>query len=334
VSDSTAHNERASLDLHKAALAGDLAAARAALAAGADVHYNSGVALRAAAETEHFQVLSFLVRDAGADVHVLQDKALRLAVKNGNDATVDALLSLGADPNAMDGEPLVEAAKRGRAGIAKSLLARRANPHFSNDHALRLAALNGHEGIVRDLVRAKADVFAMGASAENLAAAEGHAAIAGFLRARMEEERRLFLLELGLPVDARQFLLRDYRDTGEPGLIRAVRMDCLTEAVRRLAETGGGLSPQDLAGVRDREHRPLWLVAAEHGRLKPLFALDLWRAREEAVQAWNAIPGDLRRAGGMSEDDFAGLVAGFDRRALKEKSARKSDNFKLKPRGL
>jgi hypothetical protein len=322
MNDPASLTEKISLALNEAALRGDVEAAKAAVSLGADVHFNFDRALRSAAKNAHLDMIDYLIR-AGADVHAMNDDALRAAAKSGREAVVKKLLSHGADPDAQDGEALIESAKKGLAGVARELLAHKANPHFSDDHALRAAAYNGHLDIVRALSDNKADLFSMRGSAAELASGEKHAAVVEFLALEMNRQREMFFEDLS-QADSREFLRRPWRETGEPALIRAVKMNCVERAVARMKECGDALSAADLSGICDRRQRPLGALAAEYGKLAPLFDIALWQGGtlSDAQAAWNGIPAAVRQNGGISDADFEGIVAGFHQRALKEKAGK------------
>jgi hypothetical protein len=266
-------------------------------------------------------MIEFLVQ-AGADVHTMKDEPLRAAARNGREDVVKKLLGLGADPDAQEGEALIQSSTKGLSGIVESLLSHQANPHFFADHALRQAAYNGHLEIVQLLAQNKADLFSMRGSASDLAAGEKHNAVVDYLAMEMNRQRDNFLEELS-QATTRDFLRRDYRDTGEPAFIRAVKMNCVGKAIARMKEQGDVLTPADLSHLVDRDKRPLGVVAAEYGALKSLFDIDLWKGTLADVQgAWNAIPEASRKGGGATEEDFAGIVAGFNQRGLKEKAGK------------
>ena len=87
--------------------------------------------------------------DRGADVHVWNDAALRLAAEGGHEPVVKLLLDRGADVRADNDAALRLAAEGGHEPVAKLLLDRGADVHAMNDAALRLAAEGGHESTVR-----------------------------------------------------------------------------------------------------------------------------------------------------------------------------------------
>jgi hypothetical protein len=313
--------ESAALALNEAAISGDIDCAKVALGFDADIHYNHDMALRSAAKNARLPMIEFLVKQ-GADIHALSDEPLRAAAKNGREVVVKKLLELGANPDAQDGEPLINAATKGLTGVVRELLAHHANPHFSDDHALRQAAYNGHYQIVKELAENKADLFSLRGSAAHLAASEKHTDVVAYLTAQMAQQRNAFVEALSQST-VREFLRRDYGDTGETGFVRAVKMNCIDKAVARMKEQGDVLTPADLSLIKDRGGRPLGVVAAESGNLGALFDIDLWHGTLADVQgAWNAIPPLVRKSGGATEEDFAGIIAGFNQRQLKEKAGK------------
>jgi hypothetical protein len=100
-------------------------------------------------------------------------------------------------------------------------------------------------------------------------------------------------------------------------------MNCLAAVVNRLKQDGAELTCDEIHGVKDRQQRPLAILAAEYGRVKELFDVDLWRGPlADAQTAWEKIPPAIRKMSGMSEEDFAGLVASHNQRALKERAGK------------
>jgi len=75
---------------------GDLAAVQQLLAEGADVHVANDRALRLATEKGYVSVVEALLA-AGANVHASTDEALRRAASLGYDSIVKTLLQAGAD---------------------------------------------------------------------------------------------------------------------------------------------------------------------------------------------------------------------------------------------
>ncbi|MEZ0224966.1 MAG: ankyrin repeat domain-containing protein [Alphaproteobacteria bacterium] len=320
-------DEKIHLSLNDAAMKGDIEAAKAAISLGADVHHNFDMALRSAAKASHLPMIDFLVTEQGANVHALNDDALRAAAKNGRAAVAEKLLGLGANPDAQDGDPLIQSATKGYAEIAKSLLAHKADPHIGDDQALRQAAYNGHLDIVEALARNKADLFALRGSAAELAASEKKSLVVEFLAIEMNRQREMFLAELS-GASTRNFLRATWHDTGEPAFIRAVKMNCLPQAVARMKETSDSLNPSDLTDLKDRKGRCLGVLAAEYGALTKLFDPALWHGTlDDVQQAWNKIPPGVRKTSGMTDADFEGVVASFNQRTLKERGGKVKIKF-------
>lgn len=115
------------LDNHlwHAAWDGDTGAVQRLLAKGADVHFMNDWALRRAAEHGHTEVVKVLLA-AGANVHADNvfghtDVALRLAAYHDHTETVKVLLAAGADVHAKNDEALCEAAYDGHTEMLKIL---------------------------------------------------------------------------------------------------------------------------------------------------------------------------------------------------------------------
>jgi ankyrin repeat protein len=161
---STASVAAAQSDVAGAAMRGDAAAVRAALARKADVNLpqvDGTTALHWAAERDDHAIAELLIR-AGARVDAKTREgvtALQLAAINGSAAMLGRLLKAGADPNA----PLTSA----------------------GDTALMMAARTGTIDAVRVLVEAGANVKAQetwgGTTALMWAVSEGHVAAAKLL---------------------------------------------------------------------------------------------------------------------------------------------------------
>jgi beta-lactamase regulating signal transducer with metallopeptidase domain len=93
-------------------------------------------------------------------------QALFIAVREGDTASVEALIAEDADVNARlrgDGTPLIEAARVGREDLVSMLLAAGADPNLPlqrEGNPLIVAAAHGHLPVVRRLVEAGAKVDA------------------------------------------------------------------------------------------------------------------------------------------------------------------------------
>src|SRR5690606_33983050 len=160
-------------------------------------------------------------------------EALRNAVMGGHEKIAEMLLQHGASVNAMKGEPLIKAVSTRRPNMVRLLLARGACPHFADGHALIRAALDGSEDIVRSLLKAGADPFDMHGAAMGIANPEKHGLIVEMLAERMHALREEFRQDLNAAEDPKAFLRARHRKTGESGLVRALKMNLLGEAVEK-----------------------------------------------------------------------------------------------------
>ena len=84
----------------------------------------------------------------GANVHTIDDYALRWASQNGHYDIVKLLLDYGADIHTDNDEALRWAAYEGHYDVIKLLLENGADIHAQNDAALRHAEYNGHTDVV------------------------------------------------------------------------------------------------------------------------------------------------------------------------------------------
>ena len=141
------------MELAEAAEDGNLAAVNRLLAAGADVHALDDLALRWASFNGHLAVVQALLA-AGARVHANNDYALRQASENGHLAVVQTLLAAGADVHANNDYALRWASRNGHIAVVQALLAAGADVHADDDYALRYASSNGHTDVVAALQRA------------------------------------------------------------------------------------------------------------------------------------------------------------------------------------
>ncbi len=83
------------IQLVTAAATGMLEMVDAALAAGADLHYNNDLALRSAVFTGNSHIAKHLI-EKGADIHASAEEALLYAAKRRDDDLVRLLLDKGA----------------------------------------------------------------------------------------------------------------------------------------------------------------------------------------------------------------------------------------------
>ena len=87
----------------------------------------------------------------GADIHELDDYALRLAAEHGHLDVVKYLVEHGADIYARRGWALRWAAGNGQLDVVKYLVERGADVHVWRDEAFRWAAWDGHLDVVNFL---------------------------------------------------------------------------------------------------------------------------------------------------------------------------------------
>jgi hypothetical protein len=128
---------------------------------GADIHVNNDLAFCLAVKNNGHRTEALkLLLDRGANIHADDDCALRWAAKDGHTETVKLFLDHGASIHARKGYALRWAAENGHTETVKLLLDRGANIHACGDHALYWAAAKGHIEIVELLLRHGADVHA------------------------------------------------------------------------------------------------------------------------------------------------------------------------------
>lgn len=313
---------------------GNLDKLKAALKAGADPSASHSKGLRLAAGMGHTNMVSVLLH-AGADVTAIDNAALRTAVKSGHKDVAVLLLGAGADVNAGEGEAIIDAANRGSLDMINLLISYGADVHAEDDQALRKAAFAGNLPVVQALVTAGADVFAMHGSALSLARADKYEQVVEYLAMVMAERRAYFRQTLDMMGrDAPEALRtvwreKDGRDTGEAGIFRALKVNEFDRALDLIEKYGGGLTMDDVYGLKDREGRSLAQLASARGQLKKVFDTSRWNGRFDDLRAaWQKLPAADRRAGAMNDDDFAHLVAEEEQRQLLERS----EEFTLKPR--
>ena len=163
----------ATADVADAAMRGDRAAVRAALARKADVNApqaDGTTALHWAVEQDDVEMADVLIR-AGARVALRTREgitSLQLAAINGSAAMIDRLLKAGADPNAAltpaGDTALMMAARTGTTGAIRVLAEAGANVNakesWGGTTALHWAVSEGHADAAKALIAAGADVNA------------------------------------------------------------------------------------------------------------------------------------------------------------------------------
>lgn len=302
---------------------------------GADVNADRSKALRLAAGQGLASIVSILLHE-GAEVSPLDHAALRAAVKSGHKDVAGMLLGKNADPNAGEGECLIEAARMGRSDMVNLLLSYKADPRVGDDQALRQSAFNGNAEIVRALVQHGADPFAMHGSAMTLAQADRHEEVVQYLAFIMNEQREYFrdFLKETTDADLKGFIRSPWqeasgRDSGEPVLIRALKMNTLTDVMARMEKAGEGFVADDLNKLKDREGRTFLQLLIDRGQLKKVFDSTFWPNRfDEMATAFEKLPPAQRKRGGMNDADFDRLIARKDQSVLKDRAS----GLKLKPK--
>jgi ankyrin repeat protein len=161
----------AGTDVADAAMRGDRAAVRAALARKADVNIaqiDGSTALHWAAEHDDIEMADVLIR-AGARVAARTREGvtpLQLAATNGSAPLIDRLLKAGADPNAAltsaGDTALMMAARTGTTDAIRALVEAGANVNgtesWGGTTALHWAVSEGHADAAKALIAAGADV--------------------------------------------------------------------------------------------------------------------------------------------------------------------------------
>lgn len=139
---------------------GHFEVAKLMLENGADVHYDSDIALRSASDNGEIEIVKLLLQ-YGADVHAENDEALRSASGNGETEIVKLLLENGADVHAVDGEALMSASECGYTEIVKLLLEKGVNVHCSEGVSIVYASINNKWDTVSVLLQYGADVHSI-----------------------------------------------------------------------------------------------------------------------------------------------------------------------------
>lgn len=180
--------------LVEAAAEGNLAACRAALEAGANIHAGNDAAFRLAVERNRLKVVKYLVKQ-GADIHVRGDIAIRTASSCGYIAMVRYLIKQGANIHACDDAALCFASKYGHCDVVKLLIKSGADVHANDDYPLRSAAScdffrrtetgEDYFKIVKCLVKNGADIHSDDNVAFRIAEENGYTKVANYLQKHM-----------------------------------------------------------------------------------------------------------------------------------------------------
>lgn len=196
-----AAQRKASVELRAACEANDLARARAAMAAGANLQAAltplGSAALHIAAFDGKLELASMLVKE-GAPVDLRRaseglDTPMILACQNGHTEVVELLVSAGASIHAPDdfgATPLFIASKNGSVSIVKRLIELKAGVNtvahgLRNNAPLAAAAYMGHAAVVQTLLKSGARPELKcedKQTAEDHAKREGHQKIVDILR--------------------------------------------------------------------------------------------------------------------------------------------------------
>ena len=136
--------------LIKAVISGHLPIVKYLVSEGADIHTIDDYALRLASYSGHLAIVEYLVLK-GANIHAQNDNALRLASEKGHLHVVKYLVLKGADIHCA----LQEASIHGHLFIVKYLVEQGANIHTRNDNLLFYASHYGHHSIVKYLKSCK-----------------------------------------------------------------------------------------------------------------------------------------------------------------------------------
>jgi ankyrin repeat protein len=140
---------------------------------GADVHMDDEFALRIACMFNRPGVVRVLLK-AGANARIMENTCIRNAAISGSAEVVQVLIDSGVDPTVQNNEPLVEAATLGHEGVVKVLLRAGADARARNCTCLIMASARGFDSIVTLLLEAGADVHASDDEALICACLMGH----------------------------------------------------------------------------------------------------------------------------------------------------------------
>ena len=126
---------------------------------GANIHLGDDEAFRLAAENGHLPVVTYLV-EKGANIHAKDDEALRWTAIHGHLPVVTYLVEKGANVNSHvnNDYALRWAAKYGHLPVVTYLVEKGANIHANNDYALRWAVENGMQTVMEYLTQQINDI--------------------------------------------------------------------------------------------------------------------------------------------------------------------------------
>lgn len=129
----------------------------------------------------HFDVVKFLVKNGGVDIHHESDKALRCAASNGHLDIVEFLKEEGSYIDVRDNAPLKESASNGHLNIVKYLIENDMNSRIDDDFPFRKSASNGHLDVAKYLIEQGSDIHANYDQAFRVSAHNGHFDVVKFL---------------------------------------------------------------------------------------------------------------------------------------------------------
>ena len=98
--------------------------------------------------TSYIQILRIFMLNRDADIHAMDDDALRAASEHGHFDIVELLLNRDADIHALDDDALCVASEKGHLNVVELLLDKDADMHANDDYSLRRAYENGHMAVV------------------------------------------------------------------------------------------------------------------------------------------------------------------------------------------
>ena len=127
----------------------------------ADIHAINEYALRWSAHNGHLDVVKYLVEENNANIHAQNEGGLRYSAENGHLEIVKYLVEEHqADIHAYNEYALRWSAENGHLEVVKYLVEKGADIHAQNEYALRWGVRSGHLHVVKYLVEKGADIHA------------------------------------------------------------------------------------------------------------------------------------------------------------------------------
>jgi len=161
---------------------GDLEKVKTLVEGGANIHVCNDYAVRLASENGHLEVVKYLVEQQGANIRACYDYALRYASYNGHLEVVKYLYDKGADIHTCNNDAVCCASYNGHLEVVKYLVEQGADIHACNDYALCCASQNGHLEVVMYLVEQGADIHAEDNYALCCASQNGRSKVVEYLK--------------------------------------------------------------------------------------------------------------------------------------------------------